>query len=54
MYKAAGDAYNATTSFFSSMYDAGKSFWESLLELTGNPIFESDELAFDHIDFTIV
>ena len=53
MYKAAGDAYNATTSFFSSMYDAGKSFWESLLELTGNPIFESDELAFDHIDFTI-
>jgi len=53
MYKAAGDAYNATASFLSSMYDSGKKSWESLSELTGNPIFESKEFAFENIDFTI-
>jgi len=53
MYKAAGDAYNATASFLSSMYDSGKKAWESLSELTGNPIFESREFAFENIDFTI-
>ena len=53
MYKAAKDAYNATSSFLSSMYDSGKKAWESLSELTGNPIFESREFAFENIDFTI-
>jgi hypothetical protein len=53
MYKAASDAYNATASFLSSMYDSGKKSWESLSELTGNPIFESREFAFENIDFTI-
>lgn len=53
MYKAANDAYNATSSFLSSMYDSGKKSWESLSELTGNPIFESKEFAFENIDFTI-
>jgi len=53
MFKAAGAAYNATASFLSSMYDSGKKFWESLSELTGNPIFESKEFTFENIDFTI-
>jgi hypothetical protein len=35
------------------MYDSGKKSWESLSELTGNPIFESREFAFENIDFTI-
>jgi len=54
MYKAASDAYNATSSFLSDMYASGKKFWESLSELTGNHIFESEEFAFEDIDFTIV
>jgi peptidoglycan hydrolase-like protein with peptidoglycan-binding domain len=53
MYKAAGDAYTATASFLSDMYASGKNFWESLSELTGNPIFESEEFTFEDIDFTI-
>lgn len=53
MYKAAGDAYNATASFLSDMYASGKKFWESLSELTGDPIFESAEFAFEDIDFVI-
>lgn len=53
MFKAAGDAYTATASFLSDMYDSGKKFWESLSELTGNPIFESEEFTFEAIDFAI-
>ena len=53
MLKAAGAAYTATASFLSDMYASGKKFWESLSELTGNPIFESEEFAFEDIDFTI-
>jgi hypothetical protein len=54
MYKAASTAYTETASFLSDMYASGKAFWESLSELTGNPIFESEEFAFEDIDFTIV
>jgi len=50
MYKAANDAYNSTATFLSNMYAAGKKFWESLTELSGDPIFES---AFEDIDFTL-
>jgi len=46
MYKAAGDAYTATSNYLSSMYSAGKKFWESLEDFSGDPIFED-------IDFTI-
>lgn len=53
MYKAAEDAYTATASFLSDMYSSGKKAWESLSELTGNPIFESEEFAFEDIDFSI-
>ena len=53
MYKAAEDAYTATASFLSDMYSTGKKAWESLSELTGNPIFESEEFAFEDIDFSI-
>lgn len=53
MYKAAEDAYTAAASFLSDMYSTGKKAWESLSELTGNPIFESEEFAFEDIDFSI-
>jgi peptidoglycan hydrolase-like protein with peptidoglycan-binding domain len=46
MYKAAEDAYNSTANYLSSMYSAGKKFWESLGDVSGDPIFED-------IDFTI-
>jgi len=46
MYKAAQDAYNSTATFLSDMYALGKKFWESLEDLSGDPIFED-------IDFTI-
>jgi peptidoglycan hydrolase-like protein with peptidoglycan-binding domain len=46
MYKAAGDAYNSASNFLSNMYAAGKKFWESLEDISGDPIFED-------IDFTI-
>lgn len=46
MYKAAQDAYNSTANYLSSMYSAGKKFWESLGDISGDPIFED-------IDFTI-
>lgn len=50
MYKAAQNAYNSTATFLSDMYAAGKKFWESLTELDGSPIFESE---MEDIDFTI-
>jgi len=53
MYKAAETAYTATANFLSDMYSTGKKAWESLSELTGNPIFESEEFAFEDIDFSI-
>lgn len=46
MYKAANDAYNSTANYLSAMYAAGKKFWESLGDVSGDPIFED-------IDFTI-
>ena len=49
---AAQSAYDATTSFFSSMYAEGKKAWESEIAQLGLPIFESQELEWDIIDFS--
>ena len=49
---AAQSAYDATTSFFSSMYAEGKKAWESEIAQLGLPIFESQELEWDVIDFS--
>lgn len=52
MYKAANQAYNSVTSWFSDMYNAGKKAWESLSEILGeDPIFESS--SWETIDFII-
>ena len=48
--KAAQQAYTDTASWLKSCYDDGKKFWESLSEITGDPIFES---AFADLDFSI-
>jgi hypothetical protein len=50
---AAKSAYDATTSFFTSMYDEGKKAWESEIAELGLPVFESQELEFDFIDFSV-
>jgi hypothetical protein len=46
--KAAQQAYADTAAYLSSCYEDGKKFWESLSEITGDPIFES---AFADLDF---
>ena len=48
--KAAQQAYTDTADWLKSCYEEGKKFWESLSEITGDPIFES---AFDDLDFSI-
>ena len=48
--KAAQQAYADTAAYLSSCYEDGKKFWESLSEITGDPIFES---AFADLDFSI-
>jgi hypothetical protein len=50
---AAQSAYDATTSFFSSMYAEGKKAWESEIAELGLPVFESQELEWDVIDFSV-
>jgi len=49
---AAQSAYDATTSYLSAMYDAGKKAWESEIAELGLPMFESQELEWDVIDFS--
>jgi len=49
---AAKSAYDTTASFFSSMYAEGKKAWESEIAELGLPMFESQELEFDFIDFS--
>ena len=51
--KAAQQAYSATAAYLKSCYDAGMKFWESLSEITGDPIFESVEFSFANLDFSI-
>ena len=48
--KAAQQAYTDTAAYLKSCYEDGKKFWESLSEITGDPIFES---AFADLDFSI-
>lgn len=48
--KAAQQAYTDTADWLKSCYEEGKKFWESLSEITGDPIFES---AFADLDFSI-
>jgi len=48
--KAAQQAYIDTAAYLKSCYDEGKKFWESLSEITGDPIFES---SFADLDFSI-
>jgi peptidoglycan hydrolase-like protein with peptidoglycan-binding domain len=48
--KAAQQAYTDTADWLKSCYEDGKKFWESLSEITGDPIFES---AFADLDFSI-
>ena len=50
---AAKSAYATTASFLSSMYAEGKKAWESEIAELGLPMFESQELEFDFIDFSI-
>jgi len=50
---AAKSAYDTTAGFFSSMYADGKKAWESEIAELGLPMFESQELEFDFIDFSI-
>ena len=50
---AAKSAYDTTASFLSSMYADGKKAWESEIAELGLPMFESQELEFDFIDFSI-
>ena len=49
---AAQSAYDATTGYLSAMYDAGKKAWESEIAELGLPMFESQELEWDVIDFS--
>jgi len=51
--KAAQQAYIDTAAYLSSCYEDGKKFWESLSEITGDPIFESVEFSFANLDFSI-
>ena len=51
--KAAQQAYTATADWLKSCYTAGMKFWESLSEITGDPIFESVEFSFANLDFSI-
>jgi chromosome segregation ATPase len=51
--KAAQQAYVDTAAYLSSCYEDGKKFWESLSEITGDPIFESVEFSFANLDFSI-
>jgi hypothetical protein len=51
--KAAQQAYTDTAAYLKSCYDAGMKFWESLSEITGDPIFESVEFSFANLDFSI-
>ena len=48
--KADLQAYTDTADWLKSCYEEGKKFWESLSEITGDPIFES---AFADLDFSI-
>jgi hypothetical protein len=48
--KAAQQAYSDTAAYLKSCYEEGKKFWESLSEITGDPIFES---SFADLDFSI-
>ena len=53
-------AYQETAKGLNNLYDEGEKAWNAVasyfesLESTGNSIFESDELAFTRLDFTIV
>jgi hypothetical protein len=51
---AAKSIYDSTTSYLSSMYEAGKKAWESEISDLGLPMFESQELEWDVIDFSLV
>ena len=51
--KAAQQAYTATADWLKSCYTEGMKFWESLSEITGDPIFESVEFSFANLDFSI-
>lgn len=51
---AANSAANAVGSFFSDMYNSGKKFWESEASaFFGEELFESNDFAWENIDFSI-